>query len=104
MDRTTLFEQIAAEFQLFEDITERWAGKWAEAKSEDRKVWSMLIRTLKERIQLYDDLIELDKRALEFVRTKVESADPEDPVGIARAEHDPRAFHLRTNPGPSAQL
>jgi len=66
VDRQTLFEQITAEFELFGDIAGKWAGKWAEAPLEERKVWASLIRTLKERIQLYDDLVELDKRALEF--------------------------------------
>lgn len=87
MDRTFLFEQISAEFRLFEDISEKWAGKWHEAPIQERKTWGNLIRVLKERIQLYDDLVELDKRALEFVSTLI---DP--PIKTGEAALTPEEF------------
>jgi len=96
VDRTFLFEQISAEFRLFEDISEKWAGKWHEAPIQDRKTWGNLIRVLKERIQLYDDLVELDKRALEFVSTHVEFVASQG----KEASDEEFKEHLRTGDQP----
>jgi len=101
MDKTTVFEQIAASFNQFEALTTKWHDKWAEAPFEDRREWAALFNSLIDRIEFYDKLTRLEKRRLEFMSGAVEGAVVKLEGQLSDAQIEAYHEHIRTGDQPA---